>query len=62
GRAGLREGDIIVALDGQTIHSMDELISTLIQKQVGQIVRITYERDGDRRTAEARLAARPEGS
>ena len=62
GRAGLREGDIIVELDGQAIHSMDELISTLIQKEVGQTVTITYERDGDRRTAEARLAARPEGS
>ena len=61
-RAGLQTGDIIVELDGQAIHSMDELISALIQKEVGQTVRITYERDGDRRTAEARLAARPEGS
>jgi putative serine protease PepD len=61
-RAGLQTGDIIVELDGQTIHSMDELISALIQKEVGQTVRITYERDGNRRTAEARLAARPEGS
>jgi len=61
-RAGLQAGDIIVELDGQAIHSMDELISTLIQKEVGQTIRITYERDGDRRTAEARLAARPEGS
>ena len=60
--AGLQTGDIIVELDGQTIHSMDELISALIQKEVGQTVRITYERDGNRRTAEARLAARPEGS
>ncbi len=41
---------------------MDELISTLIQKEVGSTIRITYERDGNRRTAEARLAARPEGS
>jgi len=61
-RAGLREGDIIVELDGQAIRSMDELISTLIQKEVGSTIRITYERDGNRRTAEARLAARPEGS
>jgi S1-C subfamily serine protease len=61
-RAGLRAGDIIVELDGQAIRSMDELISTLIQKEVGQTVRITYERDGNRRTAEVRLAARPEGS
>jgi putative serine protease PepD len=61
-RAGLRRGDIIVELDGQAIPSMDELISTLIQKEVGQTVRVTYERDGSRRTAELRLAARPEGS
>ncbi len=60
-RAGLHAGDIIVELDGKAIHSMDELISALIQKEVGQTVRITYERDGNRRTAEARLAARPEG-
>ena len=61
-RAGLRQGDIIVELDGQAIGSMDELISTLILKEVGSTIRITYERDGDRRTAEARLAARPEGN
>ena len=61
-RAGLRAGDIIVELDGQAIHSMDELISALIQKEVGRAVRIVYLRDGERRTAEATLAARPEGS
>ena len=61
-RAGLQDGDIIVELDGQAIRSMDELISALIQKEVGQTVRITYERNGERHSAEARLAARPEGS
>ena len=61
-RAGLRAGDIIVELGGTQIRSMDELIGTLIQRQVGETVSVVYLRDGRRQTARVRLAARPEGS
>jgi putative serine protease PepD len=60
-RAGLREGDIIVELDGKPVRSMDELIALLIQHEVGQTVRVVYVRGGERHTAEVRLAARPAG-
>ncbi len=61
-RAGIRAGDIIVELGGRDIHSMDELIAALIQRQVGETVAVVYERSGDRRTARVRLAARPQSS
>jgi len=60
--ASLRPGDIIVGLGGKQIHSMDELISTLIQHQVGETLEIVYLRNGQRHTAQVKLAARPAGS
>lgn len=60
-RAGLRAGDIIVAIDGKKITSMDDLIATLLTKDVGQVVRIEYTRRGSEDTVSARLASRPEG-
>jgi S1-C subfamily serine protease len=60
-RAGLRRGDIIVAIDGSKIASMDDLISFLSRKDVGAVVTLTFTRDGARRTVKATLAARPEG-
>jgi putative serine protease PepD len=62
GDAGLQPGDIIVELAGKRIRSMDELISSLIQHRVGETVTIVYTRDGQRRTARVKLAARPAGS
>jgi S1-C subfamily serine protease len=60
--AGLQPNDIIVELAGKRIRSMDELISALIQRSVGETVTIVYTRDGERRTARVKLAARPAGS
>jgi putative serine protease PepD len=60
-RAGLRPGDIIVSVDGQKVSSMDDLISVLLTKEVGQVVHIEYTRNGARRATDARLASRPEG-
>ena len=61
-RAGIRSGDIIVELGGRQIHSMDELIAALIQRQVGETVTVVYTRGGDRHTARVRLVARPQSS
>jgi putative serine protease PepD len=60
--AGIRPGDIIVELGGTQIHSMDELISTLIQHRVGESIRVVYTRNGQRHTVTVKLAARPAGS
>ena len=60
--AGLQPGDIIVELGGKQIHSMDEVISTLIQHRVGESIKIVYTRNGQRHTATVKLVARPAGS
>jgi S1-C subfamily serine protease len=57
-RAGLRPGDVIVALDGRAISSMDELVSVLSRMEVGATVNLSYERDGTRTTVDVQLAAR----
>jgi S1-C subfamily serine protease len=60
-RAGLEPGDIITSLDGQRIRSMDDLIAALLNKDVGQVVRVGYVRDGKSHTASARLVERTGG-
>jgi len=53
-------GDVIVAIDGQTLHEMDDLIAYLAGKtEVGQQVKLTVLRDGKEITLSLTLAARP---
>jgi S1-C subfamily serine protease len=59
--AGIKPGDIIVSIDGKKIASMDDLVSELLKKDVGQVVQIEYLRGGKRHTTSARLSSRPEG-
>jgi putative serine protease PepD len=59
--AGIKAGDIIVSIDGKAITSMDDLVSVLLQKDVGQVVRIEFIRGGGRHSTSARLSSRPEG-
>lgn len=58
-RSGMAVGDVIVALDGQPISSMGELVVALRSHQPGDSVTVSFVRDGDRRTARTVLAARP---
>lgn len=54
-------GDIITAIDGQSIQSSDELISYLSKNSsVGQTIKLTILRDGSEQNVELTLAARPE--
>ncbi|TAL26544.1 MAG: PDZ domain-containing protein [Frankiales bacterium] len=55
GRGGLEPGDLIVAVDGQEISSVDELILAIRSNQVGDTVELTYLRDGRERTASVEL-------
>ncbi len=55
--AGLRANDVIVALDGKAITSMDSLITVLSTHQPGQKVQVTYARGGQRHTTTATLSA-----
>jgi serine protease DegQ len=47
-KAGLKTGDVIVALDGKPIRSMDELILAVRRTKVGQSVKLTLYRDAKR--------------
>jgi len=44
-QAGLQAGDILLTLDGQELHSMDN-VKTIIYANLGKPMDITYERDG----------------
>jgi putative serine protease PepD len=56
--AGLRAGDVVVAVDGTSVASMDALIASLASHDSGDQVRLTYTRNGTRHTATATLRAR----
>ena len=60
-QAGLRQGDIIVAVDGTKVSSFDDLIAALSTHQPGQKVQVTYVRGGARHTTSATLSAASSG-
>jgi len=57
-RAGLKEGDAIVTVDGQPINSSDDLIRTISAKAPGAQVALGVIRDGKDRKLTAQLADR----
>ncbi|MBI4733590.1 MAG: PDZ domain-containing protein [Rubrobacteridae bacterium] len=57
--AGLKQQDVIVAIDGQRINDMNELISSIRQKQVGDTIEVTIYRGKEKKTAELKLAEKP---
>ncbi|NNF57891.1 MAG: PDZ domain-containing protein [Rhodothermaceae bacterium] len=59
GEAGLEEGDVIVAVDGQQLADNREIISRISNRRPGDTVELTYNRNGDERTATVTLGRRP---
>lgn len=59
-RAGIRQGDIIVAVDGRRVNNWNDFIRELFAKRPGDRVRVEIARNGDRRTVEMTLAERPQ--
>ena len=59
GEAGLREGDVIVSVDGHDLSDYRELISIISNKRPGAEVVVTYNRNGDTHTATITLGRRP---
>ncbi len=57
-RAGLKEGDILVALDGRELRDFREVTQRILNKRPGDTVEIEYLRDRDRRTVTASLGER----
>ncbi len=58
-QAGLREGDVITGLGGEPIASMQDLIAVILNHEVGDVVDVTYIRQGEEATVEVKLAERP---
>ncbi|HEY8526984.1 MAG TPA: trypsin-like peptidase domain-containing protein [Acidimicrobiales bacterium] len=56
--AGLRQGDVILEVDGEPITSSEDLGEVVRSSEVGQELEITIERDGEQRTVTAELGRR----
>ena len=59
-RAGLRQGDVIVGLNGANINSPEELLMRVREARVGDRVRLDISREGRRQLLTATLGERPE--
>ena len=57
--AGLRPDDVITAVDGVELRDANQIVSIISNKRPGDTVEITYNRNGDERTATVRLGRRP---
>jgi S1-C subfamily serine protease len=58
-KAGLREQDIIVSVDGKELRGDSQLKAALRNKQPGDALRMTIIRDGERQNLTVRLAEAP---
>jgi S1-C subfamily serine protease len=58
--AGLLPGDVIIAADGQEVITADDMVLAIRAHKVGDLMEITYLRDGEENTALITLVARPE--
>ncbi|MFG2127795.1 trypsin-like peptidase domain-containing protein [Streptomyces sp. NPDC048751] len=56
-RAGLEAGDVITEVDGQRVHSGEELIVKTRAHRPGDRLRLTVERDGKERTVSLELGS-----
>ena len=59
-KAGLKEGDIIVAVDGKTLKTADDLAILIANRKPGEKVTLEILRDGKRKTVEVTLGERPD--
>ncbi|MGZ4664882.1 MAG: S1C family serine protease [Frankiaceae bacterium] len=57
--AGLRRDDVITKVDDKTIRSVDDLIAATRAYKVGDVVQVTYERDGQSHTVDVTLEETP---
>ncbi|MBC7229877.1 MAG: trypsin-like peptidase domain-containing protein [Actinobacteria bacterium] len=58
-KAGLQAGDIIVAIDGSPVDSMDQVMLEIRRRKVGDSVAITYYRGKEKRETTAVLEEKP---
>lgn len=58
-QAGVLPGDIIVAIDGQSVTRSTSLLDLLLEKSAGDTVKVTLDRDGAEQTVGLTLGERP---
>jgi S1-C subfamily serine protease len=58
--AGIREGDVIVEIGGQPIASSADVQTAVRSNRPGDTVDVVVDRDGERRTLQVTLTARPD--
>ncbi|MBC8126285.1 MAG: PDZ domain-containing protein [Gloeobacteraceae cyanobacterium ES-bin-144] len=56
--AGLQKGDVILTMEGKAVAKFEDLSEMLKDRKAGSIVRITYRRGKETKSAEVRLAAK----
>lgn len=57
--AGLRAGDVIVAIDGEAVRAPDDLAARIAGRSPGEVLEVEIERNGDSLSVDVTLAARP---
>lgn len=60
-KAGLRSGDVVLALEGEPVTSANELSNRVAMYKPGTKVELVIARNGKRKTVTAKLDKRPEG-
>lgn len=58
-QAGLRAGDVVIAIDGDPVDSSTALVAQIRERTAGEKVTLTIIRDGQRQDVPVTLAARP---
>lgn len=58
-KAGIKQGDIIVSVNGQAVTSMDDLIGAVRNNNVGQTITLGYYSNGQKKSAQVTLAEMP---
>lgn len=58
--AGLKKGDVIIAIDGNKVAKLEDLAAILKDRKAGTTAKVTYRRGEEETTVEVRLVARSE--
>jgi len=59
-KAGLKRGDLIIAVDGEKVEDANDLKTVIGSKAPGEVVKVTYERNGKVYTTNVKLGERPD--
>jgi putative serine protease PepD len=57
--AGLEDGDVVTAVDGEEVRSADDLVAAIAQLAPGDEVTLTVERDGETHEIDVTIGRRP---